>query len=218
MARKKQSLIQDMVDVAALLPWWASLLLALILYFILHYYATQPVSINTAGSAFVDHIGSTFYRSLASIGQYILPMVFVFGALSSVLRRRQRRDLFDQANQETGRDAILAMRWDEFELLIGEAFRQKGYAVVERGGAGADGGVDLVATKDGQTALIQCKHWRANKVGVATVRELYGVVMAEGAQAGMVITSGRFTHAATQFAKGKPLKLLDGVAVYQLIR
>lgn len=43
--------------------------------------------------------------------------------------------------------ALNDMSWQEFELLVGEAFRRKGYAVAENGGGGADGGVDLVLKK-----------------------------------------------------------------------
>jgi restriction system protein len=50
--------------------------------------------------------------------------------------------------------------------------------VAEIGGGGADGGVDLVLTKPGKSGgekfLVQCKQWRAYKVGVDVVRELYG--------------------------------------------
>ena len=49
------------------------------------------------------------------------------------------------------------MIWREFEMLVGEAFRLQGYQVVETGGGGADGGVDLVLRKDRETFLVQCK-------------------------------------------------------------
>jgi restriction system protein len=47
---------------------------------------------------------------------------------------------------------------------------------VETGGGGPDGGVDLVLRKPGgngsEKFLVQCKQWRALKVGVDVVREL----------------------------------------------
>jgi restriction system protein len=39
------------------------------------------------------------------------------------------------------------MTWREFEALVGEYFRLRGFAVTETGGGGADGGVDLMLTK-----------------------------------------------------------------------
>ena len=44
------------------------------------------------------------------------------------------------------------------------------------GGRGrADGGVDLVLVRNGETTVVQVKHWRRDVVGVSLVRELYGV-------------------------------------------
>lgn len=218
MARKKQGLHVDIMNITSRLPWWVGLLLALAAYYSLHHFASKPIANVATEISFVDQIGSTFIRSLSAIGQYVLPMVFVFGAIASVLRRCQRQNMFDQANQETGRAAIQAMSWDEFELLIAEVFRQKGYTIAERSGHRADSEVDLTVTKNNKAYLIQCKHWRTNKVGVVKVKELYAVMMANRVQAGMVVTSGTFTQEARQFAQDKPINLLDGVAVYQLIR
>lgn len=55
------------------------------------------------------------------------------------------------------------MSWQEFELLVGEAFRLQGYEVAEIGGGGPDGGVDLVLRKDREKFLVQCKQWKAFK-------------------------------------------------------
>ena len=49
------------------------------------------------------------------------------------------------------------------------------------------------------------------------VRELYGVVAAESASGGIVISSGSFTQEAKDFARGNPLELLDGSALLNLI-
>jgi restriction system protein len=110
------------------------------------------------------------------------------------------------------------MSWREFEMLVGEGFRLKGYQVAETGGGGADGGVDLVLTKGGEKLLVQCKQWRAFKVGVDVVRELYGVMAARGATGGFVVTSGRFTEDARTFAGGRNVTLLDGPQLHDLIR
>lgn len=54
-------------------------------------------------------------------------------------------------------------------------------------GGGADGGVDLVLTRTGKNGgekfLVQCKRWRAFKVGAEVVRELYALMAAGGAPA-----------------------------------
>ena len=110
------------------------------------------------------------------------------------------------------------MSWREFELLVGEAFRLQGYSVTELGGAGADGGVDLVLRKGNEKFLVQCKQWKAFKVGVEVVRELYGVMAAQGAAGGFVITSGTFTADAKSFAEGRNVKLVDGPRLFDLLK
>jgi restriction system protein len=54
-------------------------------------------------------------------------------------------------------------------------------------------------------------------VGVTTVRELYGVMAAEGATGGFVVTSGRFTHEAGAFAAGRNIQLMDGDGLMSLL-
>src|SRR5437867_12974393 len=103
-------------------------------------------------------------------------------------------------------------------MLVGEAFRLQRYAVMETGRSGPDGGVDLVLTKGGEKFLVQCKQWKAFKVGVDVVRELYGVMAARGATGGFVVTSGRFTDDATAFASGRNVKLVDGPKLRGLIQ
>ena len=62
--------------------------------------------------------------------------------------------------------------------------------------------------KNGDKYRVQCKQWRAVKVGEPVVRERYGAVQALGATGGIVVTSsGRFTPEALAFAKGRKLQL-----------
>jgi restriction system protein len=49
------------------------------------------------------------------------------------------------------------MTWQEFELLVGEAFRQMGYKVTELGGSSPDDGVDLMLSKGSEKFLAQFK-------------------------------------------------------------
>ena len=65
---------------------------------------------------------------------------------------------------------------------------------------------------------MQCKQWRAQQVGVAVVRELYGIVAAERVAGGYVVTSGTYTKDARQFASGRNIELIDGGALNALLR
>jgi len=89
---------------------------------------------------------------------------------------------------------------------------------MEQGGAGPDGGVDVLLQKGSDRYLVQCKHWRALRVGVQPVRELYGVMAAKRVAGGFLVTSGDFTDEASSFAQGRELQLINGKALQSGIR
>jgi restriction system protein len=66
--------------------------------------------------------------------------------------------------------------------------------------------------------IVQCKHWPNRRVAVQRVRELLGVVTAEGADRGIFVATGGFMADALEFVVGKPLQLLDGEALVQLAK
>ena len=101
---------------------------------------------------------------------------------------------------------------------MAEVYRQGGYQVDEVGGGGADGGVDLRLHCGGQISIVQCKRWKAYKVGVKPIRELYGVLAAEKADRAIFITSGVYTDEALRFAQGKPVELVDGAQLAEMLR
>ena len=215
--RRRNSAADDLMDLVALLPWWAGVGLAVVLYIVLHAVATQPIPALRPGQM-GDGVARIYIRTLASFGQYVLPVRCLAGALASALRRRRREQLVESATVNQTADGLHGISWQEFEQLVGEGFRLQGYRVTETGGGGADDGVDLVLAKDGEKLLVQCKQWRAFKVGVSVVRELYGVMAAQGASGGFVITSGRFTDEAREFAQGRNVKLVDGPKLQAMLR
>lgn len=214
--RRRQSPAEDITDLVALMPWWAGVALAAVSYLVLHRLATPPVV--TAAGPTADLLTKTVIAGLATGGQYLLPFLCCLGALISFLRRRRRAGLLDRATGASAAASLASMSWREFELLVGEAYRQGGYQVTETGGGGSDGGIDLVLRRGSEKVLVQCKHWRAVKVGVPIVRELVGVMTAEGATGGIVVTGGDFTPEARAFAAGCKVELIDGPALGILLQ
>ncbi|MBI1174332.1 MAG: restriction endonuclease [Sideroxydans sp.] len=219
MARKRnQSPLEDLVDFVALFPWWVGLVLAVVSYFWFHHIASAPLVVAAQPGQLGVTMTKNMYKSLAFGGQYLVPFICLLGALLSALGRWKRKRLFSDVSQRNSAGALNEMSWQEFEILVGEAFRRTGYVVAETGGGGADGGVDLVLRKDGEKFLVQCKQWKAFKVGVSTIRELYGVMAAQGATGGFIVTSGVFTQEAKSFADGRNIDLIDGEDLSQIIR
>jgi restriction system protein len=216
--RNKNNAFDGLVEITAKLPWWVGLLLAVVSYVVLHGIAATGVTAPMQPGSMGQVVIQTLFKTFAMIGQYLLPFIFLLGALMSAFGRAKRQALHAQVAGSPDRGALNDMSWQQFEALVGEAFRHKGYAVTETGGGGADGGIDLALKKEGETFLVQCKQWKQWKVGVTTVRELYGVMAAEGATGGFVVTSGVFTDDARTFAVGRNIELMDGKALHALIR
>lgn len=203
--RSRNTLIPDLIELVALMPWWAGCALAVGSYVLLH-------GVNQRGAALYP------WSTLAYLGQYLVPLLCLAGAAISASRRRHRKNLVSGVAGSETANVLEGMFWRDFEKLVGEAFRLQGYQVTEIGGSGPDGGVDLVLRKGGEKFLVQCKQWKAYQVGVKVVRELYGVMAAQGATGGFVVTSGRFTDDARAFADGRNVKLIDGPRLFKLIK
>lgn len=219
--RKKTSPLEDVLDLLAMLPWWACVVLAAVSYLSLHPLAApiQASDIQGQGGAIVGAMmQKAVIHGLATAGQYIVPILCLAAAALSAWRRKQRQTLVSDVAQARNADVLDGMSWREFELLVGEAYRQRGYRITEIGGAGPDGGVDLVLIKGSEKFFVQCKQWKAYKVGVTTVRELYGVMAAKGATGGFVVTSGRFTSDAKEFVQGRNIELIDGPGLFTMIQ
>jgi restriction system protein len=150
------------------------------------------------------------------IRQLSLPVFIAFGilALAVYYGQGKRRRLLQQ---QESLDSLRALSWQDFERLVGQVFRGQGYQVIEQGDGGADGGIDLELRKDHARVLVQCKQWRQQRVGVKTIRELYGVLQHERAARALCVTCGTFTTDAQAFAAGKPLQLIDGPQLLQRI-
>jgi restriction system protein len=218
MNKRKTSPAASLIELFAVLPWWVGATMAIVSYLLLHRVATQSVAPANQPGQIGTMVTHMMWQSLAKIGQYLLPLICLIGSAISVWRRKVRKDLVVDAAQGTATSALDGMSWQKFEMLVGESFRQQGYQVTETGGGGPDGGVDLTLAKGGEKFLVQCKQWRALKVGVDVVRELYGVMAARGATGGFVVTSGRFTNDAVQFASGRNVNLIDGTALHTMLK
>lgn len=217
--RKKTSPFEDAIAVVSMLPWWVGVALALVFYVWLHYVASQPISapptdIKQMGS----FVSGQLWRTFAMILQYVIPMACLFGAGISAYKRHERKELHLGVAKSPSRNALENMSWHQFEKLVSEVFRRKGFTVEERGGNGPDGGIDLVLHAGNDKYFVQCKQWKAERVGVATVRELFGVMAAENAVGGFVVTSGQFTEDAKQFAAGRSIELVGTDALLALIK
>ncbi len=187
MPRRKTSLLDEIAS----LPWYAGLALGLIAFVLTR-----------------------------SVGGVLAPLAWMFlaacwiAAGMSFLNSHKRKQLLEQ---QTGIDSLARMHWREFEMLVGEAFRRRGYFVEATGLGGKDGGIDLIISKNGRRELVQCKQWRSRLVRASTVREMWGLSDHHRADAVHIVCIGDFTPDALEFARGKPIELITGARLLNLV-
>lgn len=202
MARKDND---DILYMLTQLPWWCSVVFSIIVYVFIRFLFPAIAEPN--------FILSTFANSFSKFSW--LAFVFLVPGLISFLDSKRKRELLDR---QTSIDSIRSLSWKQFEELIGEAFRRRGYSVSENYKSGADDGIDLILKKDGTTYIVQCKNWRDWKVDVKVVREMYGIMTAKHADAVIIVCSGKFTEPAQDFARDKPMELINGIQLMDMIR
>ena len=222
MARhRRSSAFTDLLAIASKLPWKISLGLAATSLLALHLLAIAFTRAPAATSS-ADLGGVVIHQmiyALAFFSQFVVPPAFLIGATVSYFKRPRSIQLFkDIRAAPAPGPAVASLTWQQFETLVAEGFRQRGFNVTEKGGAAPDGGVDLILARGNERFLVQCKQWRAQQVPVTIVRELYGVMAAQHAAGGYVVTSGRFTNDAIAFAAGRNIELIDGKGLSALLR
>jgi len=118
---------------------------------------------------------------------------------------------------------LAAMDWEDFEHLIREVFEMEfsaGGGEVKITQASRDGGVDAVVFDPdpirGGKIIVQAKRY-TNTVGVSAVRDLFGTIINEGANKGILVTTADYGPDAYEFAKDKPITLLSGNELLYLL-
>lgn len=209
MARKRGS---TGFNALAALPWPLGVAFGIAGYFAVRYGLLWWIS--QAGGTLAQGIAQHADSLYAPLAWMVLAICWI-AAFFSFIGARHRRRLLDT---RTTLESLAAGGWRKFELLVGEAFRRQGYSVEETGLGGADGGIDLILRKDGRRALVQCKQWKRQQVGVSVVREMYGLLAHHQAHAVKIVCIGSYTKDAARFAQGKPIELIGGENLLEMIQ
>jgi restriction system protein len=166
----------------------------------------------------------TCFRALKGVGSAKLAGM---AAVVPILRFNKNDDRFVAAHDvidELGEATnVAAIPWEEFEHLVRDIFEKEfssngGEVKITR--ASRDHGVDAIAFDPdpirGGKIVIQAKRY-TNVVGVAAVRDLYGTLINEGATKGILVTTSQYGPDSYEFAKSKPITLLDGGNLLSLL-
>ncbi|MBI5195109.1 MAG: restriction endonuclease [Nitrospirae bacterium] len=118
-------------------------------------------------------------------------------------------------------ESLQALDPIEFENLIRVLFERMGFNATTTKASG-DGGIDVVAINEqpivGGKYVIQCKRYtKGNNIGEPVIRELYGVMHAENANKGILVTTSDFTKQAIAFSQDKAIELINGMYLLSLL-
>ena len=141
-----------------------------------------------------------------------LLVAIVVGVLGTFYFRTIRRRQDEALN---GVRQLSAMRWREFSHFVIDAMRHRGYDVLA-----ADSDVDrgqqteFVLTRNGERALLGCKHGSAYKLSLQSVAEFVAAMKFQGARSGLLVTPGTIDPAARKAAEEARVELIDGGALW----
>jgi restriction system protein len=183
--------------------WTVAAIVALLLFlWLVYHYLLQPNWISRLPS-FVTEM---FFLFEVASG-------LTLGIVVTLLWWRQRRQTRPPAVLSVKN--MVALSPAAFEQYVATLFRQKGYQVKLRGRSG-DKGVDLELTRPGgRHAIVQCKRYR-HTIGPDIVRELFGTMIHERVHHAFLVTTADISDAARQWAKHKPMTLIDGATLVDI--
>lgn len=118
------------------------------------------------------------------------------------------------------REMLLRLDPCHFEALIAKLYQDMGYSV-NLTQFRNDGGIDILCRRTDagrrELVMVQCKRHKEN-IKVMSSRELFGIVQAEKATKGVLVTPGGFTRGTIRFANDiSQIELLGGVRLQRLL-
>jgi PIN like domain/Restriction endonuclease len=130
---------------------------------------------------------------------------------AAVQRVEIRDDFFVTVHPVEQRLNLLGLSPYAFEQLIRQLFEAMGYIAIitEDGSPGFD--IDaIISDATGPTRTLVVVKRYTKPVPASEVRALYGVMVHERVQNGVVVTTSWFTRAAIEFSERKSITLIDG--------
>ena len=132
-----------------------------------------------------------------------------------VLARQLRRRA--SLKPDSGMTSLQRLSQREFERVLVQSFRGQGYEVEERSRVDSRDGLRFVLLKSNQRILVRSLHRTGAQVGVEAVRGLHEVMSAEAASGGLIVTSEEVSSDARAWVADKPIGLIEGRALLELI-
>ena len=169
---------------------------------------------STAASTFSGFIDTFLGLPMWANGLILFLLGLVFW-----VQRQRKRDLARARSVSPNLmiAPLTSLTRHQFDMLLSQAFRQRGYVIGEAMPGPGSAAVDLVLRKSGEYFLVHSKAWRVALVEITAVRELEQAMRAQRAAGGFVVTAGSFTREAMGFASSRKIQLIDGRTLREML-
>lgn len=117
-------------------------------------------------------------------------------------------------------ELLKRLEWRRFEELCAAYFETLGFKA-ELARAGTDSGATINLYAQGSESagiIVCCSPWNAHRVGIKPVRGLRGAMTSGNVGEGVLLTPGKFTQEARDFAAKEKISLIDGTELVAKIR
>ena len=196
----------NIFDFLAQIPWWVSVTLSasfyLLLQYVIPYFENQGTLINEV------HI------SLGPVFAPVIALALLAPVTFSFLKSSRKKKLYEMREEIK---LIQELSWAQFQEQVAEAYRQAGYLTLKNDPFTSDPSVDLVLRKSANLYLLQSRYWRNRKLGLREVKNLFSIMHAKQASGAFLLTTGVFTNEARRYAVGKPINLVDGIQLTEML-
>ena len=114
-----------------------------------------------------------------------------------------------------GQISLITMTPSDFEVLIADYFKNRGYIDARVIGRSGDRGVDVIVTNIyGEYELVQCKRYRpGNNIGSTPIQRIDSYMRSRKAVRAWVITTSDFTPEGIDEARILGIKIINGAAL-----
>jgi restriction system protein len=197
----------NFLDFLSQVPWWVYISISSVAYFLLAY----VVPLFEQQGSLVDQLHVSFGPAFAPVVALALLAPASFSLLNSGRRKKKLHGLQKEIQ------AIQTLSHKQFENLVAETYSRIGYLVLEHSAFEEDQGIDLVLRKSTNLHLVRCRNWQSHQIDLDIVKQMYSLMYDRQASGTIIITSGTFTREAHRFAANKPIELVDGRQLVELI-
>ena len=118
-------------------------------------------------------------------------------------------------------DALSRIPWQDFEILVANRYRRHGWQVTHCGqgqtGVHAESEADLRMRRDGELALVQCRHESRSRLDARSIERLLGRAREDAATQVIVFASADLPEDARQLAESGGATIIEGAAVRDML-